>query len=269
MRSPNQRPSKGDAQMVIKFLPVLVFLSLPALTEAQPAAAPAPATAAAHKAGEPRVNPKDSLTYVWIPAGKFLMGCSPGDTDCKPTEQPTHEVAITKGFWLARTLVTQQAYQRVIGQSRSHFKGPNLPVEMVNWNEAKAYCAAVGGRLPTEAEWEYAARAGSKGPRYGEPDEIAWDYDNSGFKSHDVGQKQPNAFGLYDMLGDAFQWVADWYGTYPASQQFDPSGPSSGQLKIVRGGSWDNLPKIGRASYRGIAAPADRNYNFGIRCAED
>jgi formylglycine-generating enzyme required for sulfatase activity len=120
--------------MVIKFLLVLVFLSLPALTAAQPAAAPA--TAAAHKAGESRVNPKDGLTYVWIPAGKFLMGCSAGDTDCKPTEQPAHETAITKGFWLGRTPVTQQAYQRVTGQNRSHFKGPNLPVEMVNWNEA-------------------------------------------------------------------------------------------------------------------------------------
>ena len=255
--------------MGTKLVSILMLLSLPALTEAQPAAAPKPDPAAVHRAGETQVNPKDGLTYVWIPAGKFLMGCSPGDTDCAPHESPAHEVAVTKGFWLGRTPVTQQAWLRVTGHNRSHFKGPNLPVEMVDWAEAKAYCAAVGGRLPTEAEWEYAARAGSMGPRYGNPNEIAWHYDNSGFKTHDVGQKRPNAFGLYDMLGDVFQWVADWYGTYPSGEQIDPSGPAGGQLRVVRGGSWDNLSSIGRASYRGAGAPADRNYNFGLRCVEE
>ena len=194
------------------------------------------------------------------------MGCSPGDADCAPQEQPAHEVNITKGFWLGRTPVTQQAYQRVTGKNPSFFKVAEHPVEMVNWNEAKAYCAAVGGRLPTEAEWEYAARAGSMGPRYGAPDEIAWHYDNSGFKTHEVGQKKPNAFGLYDMLGNVFQWVADWYGVYPSSESSDPSGPSSGQLRMVRGGSWDNLSKVARSSYRGTSAPGDRSYSFGIRC---
>ncbi len=253
--------------MSVEFVSIMMLL----LTAAQrpnpaPAAAPAPEAVVAHRAGETRVNPKDGLTYVWIPPGRFLMGCSPGDADCAPQEQPAHEVNITKGFWLGRTPVTQQAYQRVTGKNPSFFKVAEHPVEMVNWNEAKAYCAAVGGRLPTEAEWEYAARAGSMGPRYGAPDEIAWHYDNSGFKTHEVGQKKPNAFGLYDMLGNVFQWVADWYGVYPSSESSDPSGPSSGQLRMVRGGSWDNLSKVARSSYRGTSAPGDRSYSFGIRC---
>ena len=194
------------------------------------------------------------------------MGCSASDTECAPQEKPAHEVTIARGFWLGRTPVTQQAYQRVTGQNRSFFKGANRPVEMVNWSEAKAYCAAVGGRLPTEAEWEYAARAGSIGVRYGNLDEIAWHYGNSGLRTHEVGQKLANAFGLYDMLGNVFQWVADWYWNYPSSEQSDPSGPESGQLRILRGGSWDNHSKSVRASYRGTSAPSDRGYNFGFRC---
>ena len=242
-----------------------MLLWLPASTPAQPK----PETAAAHQVGESRVNPKDGLTYVWIPPGKFLMGCTEGDTECGPHERPAHVVAITKGFWLGQTPVTQQAYRRVTGKNKSFFKGDTHPVEMVNWPEAKAYCEAVGGRLPTEAEWEYAARAGSLGVRYGNVDEIAWHYDNSVFKTHDVAQKKANAFGLFDMLGNVFQWVADWYGNYPAGERTDPSGPQSGQLRMVRGGSWDNLAKVARASYRGTSAPADRNYNFGIRCAAE
>jgi formylglycine-generating enzyme required for sulfatase activity len=257
--------SKNDMQMSAEFVSIVMLLSLPALTGAQqPTAAPA-----ATPKPETRVNPKDGLTYVWIPPGRFLMGCTAGDTDCSPHEQPAHEVAITKGFWLGRTAVTQQAYQRVTGKNRSHFRGPNRPVEMVNWSEAKAYCEAAGGRLPTEAEWEYAARAGSLGVRYGNLNDIAWHYDNAGFVSHEVGQKAANAFGLYDMLGNVFQWVADWYGNYAWGEQSNPAGPPSGQLKVLRGGSWDNLAKVARASYRGTGAPDDRNYNFGIRCAEE
>jgi len=105
------------------------------------------------KPGEVKVNAKDNLPYVWIPPGTFTMGCSPGDGECYDDEKPAHQVTITKGFWIGQTEVTQEAYQRVIGANSSHFRGDRLPVESVNWNEARAYCVAAGMRLPTEAGW--------------------------------------------------------------------------------------------------------------------
>jgi TPR repeat protein/formylglycine-generating enzyme required for sulfatase activity len=227
----------------------------------------APSTIAA---GTKEVNPKDGLTYVWIPPGRFLMGCSPADSECSGAEKPAHEVTITEGFWLGQTPVTQQAYQRVTGQSPSHFKGANLPVEFVNWFEAQSYCSAIGGRLPTEAEWEYSARAGSTGARYGNLDEIAWYSGNSGNKTHEVGQKQANAWGLYDMLGNVWQWTADWFGDYQSGEQNDPSGAESGQFRMLRGGSWSSLARLRlvRVSYRCGVPPSSRGGDMGLRCVE-
>jgi formylglycine-generating enzyme len=216
--------------------------------------------------GQARKNLRDGRTYVWIPPGRFLMGCSLGESECDIDEKPAHEVTITRGFWLGQTPVTQAAYQRVIGSNPSRFKGTNLPVEQVTWEEARAYCAAIGGRLPTEAEWEYAARAGTTGSRYGDLDQIAWHQDNSGSRTHEVAQKQPNAYGLYDMLGNVFQWTADWYGFYTPGAQSDPSGPSNGQGRVLRGGSWLHPPKVLRVSIRGRGVPGDRNFIVGFRC---
>jgi len=216
-----------------------------------------------------QVNPNDGMTYVWIPPGTFLMGCSPGDGECTDAERPAHEVTITRGFWLGQTPVTQQAYQRVTGQNPSNLKGANLPVENVNWDEAQAYCAAIGGRLPTEAEWEYAARAGSTAARYGNLDEIAWHSGNSGGRTHEVGQKLANAFGLFDMLGDVWQWTANWYGNYPSGAQSDPSGPESGESRALRGGSWVSTPRFARVSYRRKYDPGIRLDVIGLRCVEE
>jgi formylglycine-generating enzyme required for sulfatase activity len=242
------------------------LLSLPALAGAQQAATPKPATVAAHETGEPRVNPKDGLTYLWIPPGAFLMGCSPKDKECDRDEKPAREVTLAKGFWLSQTPVTQRAYERVTGKNPSEFKGPDLPVESVNWNEARAYCAAVDGRLPTEAEWEWAARARVTGSRYGILDKIAWHSGNSGFKSHEVGKKLANDFALYDMLGNVWQWVADWYAGYPPGAQSNPSGPGSGKERVLRGGSWVNVQGFVRVSYRATAEPDIRCDRFGLRC---
>ena len=166
-------------------------------------------------AGATNVNPRDGLTYVWIQQGTFQLGCLPGDSECRAEEKPAHQVTITTGFWMGQTEVTQEAYQHVMGTNPSFFKGAKLPVEEIIWNDAQSYCLKVDMRLPTEAEWEYAARAGGNRSRYGDLDGIAWYNANSGSKTHEVGLKQANAWGLHDTLGNVLEWVADWYSDYP------------------------------------------------------
>ena len=232
-----------------------------------PPPTPTPATTTEHRVGETKVNPRDGLTYVWIPPGTFTMGCSLGDSECQDDEKPAHQVNISKGFWIGQTEVTQDAYQRVAGNNPSNFKGGRLPVETVTWNDAQSYCGAAGMRLPTEAEWEYAARAGDSSARYGPLDSVAWYSANSGSKTHEVAQKQANRFGLFDMLGNVWEWVADWYGPYAAGNQRDPHGPSGGQYRVLRGGSWGNDPAGARVSCRGRDDPEVRGGSIGLRCA--
>jgi formylglycine-generating enzyme required for sulfatase activity len=199
-----------------------------------------------------KTNEKDGLRYVWIPPGSFTMGCSTGDNECLDNE-PRRNVTISQGFWMGQTEVTQAAYQRVTGKNPSKFKGPNRPVEQVSWNEAKAYCEATGMRLPKEAEWEYAARAGSTEARYGNLNDIAWYDKNSGKKTHDVAQKQKNAWGLYDMLGNVWEWTDDWYD-------------SEQKYKTLRGGSWNYNSRNSRVSNRGWSVPTGRDDGLGFRC---
>jgi len=203
------------------------------------------------RAGDTFVNAKDGLTYVWVPAGSFTMGCSPGDTECDSDEKPPRAEEIAKGFWLGRTEVTQAAWAKVKGGNPSHFKSDQLPVESVDWTEAASYCKDIGGRLPTEKEWEYAARAGASGARYASLDAAAWYRDNSGGTTQPVGFKQANAFGLYDMLGNVWEWTSDNYDA---------------GTKVVRGGSWYNSTRIVRASVRGRDVPGRRDYQLGFRC---
>jgi formylglycine-generating enzyme required for sulfatase activity len=270
--------ASGDPLLFDEFLkeyPASAYAGAARLKLASLRSAPAPAPSPAPgkipsgaAAGATKVNPKDGLTYVWIKPGTFKMGCSPGDTECSDQEKPAHEVTITKGFWMGQTDVTQEAYQRVTGNNPSNFKGARLPVETINWNEAQSYCQAIGMRLPTEAEWEYAARAGSTGARYGDLDRVAWYSANSGGKTHEVAQKEPNAFGLYDMLGNVWQWVSDWYADkYPGGSQPDPAGAANGQFRVLRGGSWNFDPRRVRASYRSGGGPEGRHVNVGVRCA--
>ncbi len=214
-----------------------------------------------------KVNPKDGLTYVWIPPGSFDMGCSVGDADCDGrNELPRHKVTITRGFYMGETEVTQDAYRRVTGKTPSDFQGDKLPVEQVTWTDATAYCVAVGLRLPTEAEWEYAARAGSTDARYGPLDDVAWYMEN---KTHPVKQKRPNAWGLYDTLGNVWEWIGDWYDEsyYNTSPQSDPSGPSAGYVRGLRGGSCSNYPLDVRVSNRYYYVPTKPENTFGFRCA--
>jgi serine/threonine protein kinase len=211
----------------------------------------APPTPSSPKLGDTRLSPEDGLTYAWIPAGNFIMGCSPGDSECFDDEKPSHGEQIANGFWLGQTEVTQAAWKRVKGDNPSHFRGDQLPVESVDWNQASDYCKAVGGRLPTEKEWEYAARAGTTGSRYGALDAVAWYGDNSGNTTHPVGLQQGNEFGLYDMLGNVREWTSDNYDA---------------TTKVVRGGSWNGSTRYVRASNRVRYGPTNQGNLIGFRC---
>ncbi|HMD83699.1 MAG TPA: SUMF1/EgtB/PvdO family nonheme iron enzyme [Terriglobia bacterium] len=228
--------------------------------------------------GTLRENPKDGLKYVWIPPGSFVMGCPPTDEDCNSFEKPPHPVTISKGFWIGQTEVTVGAYKRFAAATvrqipaapdfNSGWANESMPIVTVTWNEAHDYCAWAGGRLPTEAEWEYAARGGSTAPRYGPLDEVAWYGVNSGSQTHPVGEKRANGFGLYDVIGNALEWVNDWYEEkyYRSSPSQDPPGPTSGTKRGLRGGYFALKSKVMRVSNRGGGAPGDRFPGSGIRC---
>jgi formylglycine-generating enzyme required for sulfatase activity len=224
------------------------------------------------------VNPQDGLKYAWILPGSFQMGCSPGDAGGRDDEKPRHQVTLTKGFWLGQTVVTVGAYKRFAeGTGKAMPETPRfnpgwsneqMPMVNVSWDDAQAYCAWAGGRLPTEAEWEYAGRAGSREARYGPLDDVAWYNRNSGGQTHPVGEKRANGFGLYDMLGNVLEWVHDWYDQnyYQNSPAQDPPGPASGQFRVLRGGSGDDDPSNVRLSDRCRGNPANRLDYVGFRC---
>jgi formylglycine-generating enzyme required for sulfatase activity len=233
-------------------------------------------------APETHRNAKDHQTYVRIPAGSFQMGCSEGDKECYEDERPPHIVKISSDFWIGQTEVTVGAFEIFANAKGVRMppdqKSGKYPVMAVLWEEADAYCHWAGGRLPTEAEWEYAARGGTKTVRYGAVDAIAWTSANSQHMLHEVAKKQPNAYGLYDMLGNVWEWTGDWYGSkyYEFSPATDPTGPPMGDTlayqggsfptRVLRGGAWIGFPGVARASYRYWFIPTLRVANIGFRC---
>jgi formylglycine-generating enzyme required for sulfatase activity len=231
-------------------LPARVQIHLSVLSVSQPSKKPGAGIARADLPTQRRVNPFDGLTYVFIPPGRFTMGCSPEDPVCGDDEKPPRTEQIANGFWLAQTEVTQAAWKKVMrGDDPSHFKGDQLPVESVDWNQASAYCKAIGGRLPTEKEWEYAARAGTDAARYGSLEAVAWYRGNSGSTTHRVALKAANAFGLYDMLGNVWEWAS-----------------TNATSNVLRGGCSLNRPSGVRASDRLVNGPSYRDNFVGFRC---
>jgi formylglycine-generating enzyme required for sulfatase activity len=203
-----------------------------------------------------KVNARDGQTYMWIPPGGFTMGCSQGDPDCEEDEKPTHAVELTRGFWLAKDEVNEAG----------------MPVTGVSWNDAKRRCAAVGGRLPSEAEWEYAARGGVAARAYGSLASIAWFEGNSDGHTHPVGMKGPNAFGLHDMLGNVSEWVRDrYFNAYDdTSDPADVVEPLAGNASgVARGGSFLSEANGVRASRRLEMPPDAEEPHIGFRCALD
>ena len=212
-----------------------------------------------------------TMKLVLIRPGKFMMGDG----------KDHHEVTISKPFYMGVTEVTQAQYEAVMGTNPSHFKGATNPVEMVFWNDAAEFCKKLSQktrqtcRLPTEAEWEYACRADTQTAfSFGEDPSALGDYAwwgrNSAKTTHPVGQKKPNAWGLYDMHGNVWEWCADWHGAYPKDPVTDPSGPATGRYRLLRGGSWSYVDadcfRCGFRLYYDLA-PWLRNFNYGFRCA--
>ena len=220
------------------------------------------------------------LAVRWIPSGRFTMG-SPSSEPDRGSDEVQHEVVLTRGFFLAETECTQGQWEMVMGRYPSSFKGTERPVEQVSWEEAEGYCRKLTAkqraegiladgwewRLPTEGEWEYAARAGTAGARYGELDAIAWWSDNSGNETHSVSQKAANAWGLQDMIGNVWEWCSDWYGDYPTGIVTDPMGPSSGSGRVFRGGGWGYGARRARSAGRYGIDPGRRLDYLGFRPA--
>ena len=241
-----------------------------------PARGAAPARASdspAALADSIKVNPKDGQAYVWIPPGRFIMGCSAGDPACEKDEGPSRQVEIRRGFWLARTEVSEQQFRdRAAGRLVPRTSGPGLPATGVSWSAAKSHCQAVDGRLPTEAEWEYAARGGTSTRYYDSLPAIAWFSGNSDDAPHAVGGKRPNAFGLYDMLGNVSEWVLDrYYDAYDDTSDPDKvEQPLAGNaFGVARGGSWVSDPNGARVSRRLELFPDAEEAHIGFRCASD
>ena len=196
------------------------------------------------------------MELILVPAGSFMMGSESGKAD----EKPRHEVTISQPFYMGKYEVTQAQWQAVMGSNPSNFKGDNLPVEQVSWDDAIAFIARLNAqkdgysyRLPTEAEWEYACRAGTTGDYAGDLDAMAWYDKNSGSKTHDVGTKLPNAFGLFDMHGNVWEWCQDWYHDSYNGAPADGSAWLSGgeqKYRVLRGGSWDSDAANLRSAYR-------------------
>ena len=262
----------------------------PAKPKPEPALPPStPPPSDELKPGRNRENRKDLLTYAWIPPGTFKMGCPPNDAQCMPDEKPQHEVKITKGFWMTRTEVTTGAYQRFTSatghrepgktQTNPKLAGTDLPVTKVTWDDAKAYCEWAGGRLPTEAEWEYAARGGKAELKFPWGNTFDAKLANS-FKT-DPKLKRPfietvpvrklgsgNGFDLFDMLGNAREWTGDFYfAAYSSPGPLtDPAGPKEGKDRVVRGGSFNESEKDLRLSARDHLDPAKQDNATGFRC---
>ena len=213
------------------------------------------------------------MEFVRVPAGEFLMGSTSDEAD--DNEQPLTRVRISRAFELGKHEVRQAEWEAVMGSNPSRFDecGPDCPAERVSWDDVQEFIGRLNAlegevryRLPTEAEWEYAARAGTSGDRYGgDLDAIAWYGENSESRTHPVGQKVPNAFGLHDMLGNVYEWVQDWYGAYPGGSVTDPQGPMSGSARLGRGGGWIGLARRCRASHRDDDAPGLRLDDLGFR----
>ncbi|MDR0379376.1 MAG: formylglycine-generating enzyme family protein [Candidatus Accumulibacter sp.] len=255
-----------------RFVAVFLFLSL--------SLALSGSAFSAQTAGRAYTN-SIGMEFVLIPDGSFTMGANKNLEEAYDNEMPPHRVHISRPFYLGKHEVTQAQWMAVMDDNPSEFKGRDNPVENVSWNDAQEFIRRLNAkegtdkyRLPTEAEWEYAARAGtttrySFGDDTSNIDRHAWYRGNSGDRTHPVGQKEPNPRGLYDMHGNVWEWVQDWYGEdyYAQSPASDPRGPVEGTHRVLRGGGWSSIARSLRSADRGRNPPELRIENRGFRLA--
>jgi formylglycine-generating enzyme required for sulfatase activity len=265
-------------------------------------------TTLVHVSARRAAQPSPAIEFVAIAPGEFVMGCAKGDNDCNADEKPAHKVSITKAFEIGKYEVTQAQWRTVMGANPATIKGDERPVETVGRTDAMEFIGKLNARndgyryrLPTEAEWEYAARAGATGASTGPLGDVAWYADNSGDETHAVGTKKPNAWGLYDMQGNVREWVSDNYSRtyYSSSPAADPPGPATaqggaraagggrpggapagrggqngrggpGQLGVMRGGAWDTTAPFARLSSRyNYYGPTLRVSDVGVRLVRE
>ena len=239
---------------------------------------------------QPKKDPPKNFTnsigmkFVWIAPGNFMMGSQKEEKE-RQANETQHKVTLSKGFYMGVYTVTQEEWLAMMGNNPSYFKGDkNLPVDSVSWNDCQTFIKTLREkdkklyRLPTEAEWEFACRAGTKTPFYiGETISTDQANYNGNFtygtgkkgiyreKTTPVGSFPANAWGLYDMHGNVFEWCQDWYSVYPEKDIVDPQGPGKGEFRVLRGGSWYVNPVNCRSAYRGGDVPGYRNDFFGLR----
>jgi formylglycine-generating enzyme required for sulfatase activity len=240
------------------------------------------------KPGEVRLNQTDQSLYAFIPAGAFQMGCVASDPHCRDDEKPAHLVTLTHGFWMSSTEVTVKAYRLFATAAGGALPKENTstnpgwresgqPMSFMQWDTAQSFCEWAGGRLPTEAEWEYAARGGKDGSVYpwGEaPDRNHANWMGKGgldkyTEVADAGTFLQNPWNLYDIIGNLGEWVADYYGPYDAAPSTDPKGPDAGKQRVIRGGSWAANEREIRTSVRKAWLPTEYSNNVGFRCVLD
>jgi formylglycine-generating enzyme required for sulfatase activity len=245
----------------------------PAVTKPKPAAKPKAKPAPRRNSSTTGLSAELNKlinNMVYVSGGTFIMG-----GDDSSDQMPTHSVTLSS-YYICKYEVTQALWRAVMGSNPSKFKGDNLPVEQVSWNDCQTFINRLNSytgrnfRLPTEAEWEFAARGGNYSRHYKYSgsnyiSDVAWYCDNSGNRTHPVGTKQANELGLYDMSGNVWEWCSDWYGSYSSYSQSNPTGATSGFGRVERGGNWCGLARYCCSSHRSYYAPGNSFDDLGLR----
>ncbi len=215
------------------------------------------------------IAPGNTIEMVYVPAGSFTMG-NTGEEDQWTVDATAHQVTLTEGFWMAKYEITQKIWEKIMGSNPSQNIGDNLPVENVSWNDVMDFIGKIQGHnpnldLPTEAQWEYACKAGTDKAYSRDRDLMTWHKQNSGVQTHPVGTKEPNLWGLHDIHGNVGEWVADWVAPFDDQPETNPTGPENGEYKVIKGGQHTGRPRHTYSYDRQRTTPDRRLFYVGFR----